>query len=209
MLERYGVGRPSLREALRILEDHGLIVMRSGPGGGPVVARPGSREFGRVASLFFQVGSTTLRELGEALEVIEPVMARQAAERLTPEGRLELLEHCDSARRAACDDNQAFEATDDFHRIVARLSANGVLRLVATAVRELYDDRVLGPVSQMQGRILGQFSQVLDAHDAIASAIVDRRSSDAEALMRQHIVDFTTRTARRYPELLDQVIVWT
>jgi GntR family transcriptional repressor for pyruvate dehydrogenase complex len=35
MLERFQVGRASLREALRILEVHGLISLRSGPGGGP------------------------------------------------------------------------------------------------------------------------------------------------------------------------------
>src|SRR6266540_3841108 len=49
MLARFGVGRPSLREALRILEDQGLIMLKPGPGGGPVVADLGSRQFGRIA----------------------------------------------------------------------------------------------------------------------------------------------------------------
>jgi len=38
MLERFGVGRGSLREALRILEINGLVVLKPGPKGGPVVA---------------------------------------------------------------------------------------------------------------------------------------------------------------------------
>ncbi|HJQ65972.1 MAG TPA: GntR family transcriptional regulator, partial [Gemmatimonadales bacterium] len=53
MLERYGVGRSSLREALRILETHGLIKIKPGPGGGPVVAAVNSKDFGRMASLYF------------------------------------------------------------------------------------------------------------------------------------------------------------
>jgi GntR family transcriptional regulator, transcriptional repressor for pyruvate dehydrogenase complex len=50
MLSRFGVGRASLREALRILEVHGLITIKPGPGGGPIVAAPTSRSFGRIAS---------------------------------------------------------------------------------------------------------------------------------------------------------------
>jgi len=38
MIERFQLGRGSVREALRILEVHGIIQLRSGPGGGPVVA---------------------------------------------------------------------------------------------------------------------------------------------------------------------------
>jgi DNA-binding FadR family transcriptional regulator len=37
LLERYQVGRTSLREALRVLEMQGLIVIRPGPGGGPML----------------------------------------------------------------------------------------------------------------------------------------------------------------------------
>ena len=38
MLARFGVGRASLREALRILENHGIIRIKPGPGGGVFVA---------------------------------------------------------------------------------------------------------------------------------------------------------------------------
>src|SRR5215204_5074996 len=45
MLERYDIGRSSLREALRILEVYGVITIKPGPGGGPVVRRLSSRDF--------------------------------------------------------------------------------------------------------------------------------------------------------------------
>ena len=59
MLEDYGVGRGSLREALRILEVHGLITMKPGRNGGPMVIEVGSRDYGRMSSLFFHLGGVT------------------------------------------------------------------------------------------------------------------------------------------------------
>ena len=40
LAEVFQVGRTTLREALRLLETHGVIIIRPGPGGGPVVRRP-------------------------------------------------------------------------------------------------------------------------------------------------------------------------
>src|SRR5215211_3941173 len=48
MLDRYRVGRASLREGLRILEIQGLITIKPGPGGGPMVATASSHDFGRM-----------------------------------------------------------------------------------------------------------------------------------------------------------------
>src|SRR5262245_29141890 len=84
MLRRYQVARASLREALRILETHGLIRIKPGPGGGPVVSNVSSADFGRMATLFFQVRDIRFGELVEARLILEPMMARLAAARQNP-----------------------------------------------------------------------------------------------------------------------------
>jgi DNA-binding FadR family transcriptional regulator len=209
MLARYGVGRPSLREALRILEDQGLIILKPGPGGGPVVAAMGTRDFGRIASLYFQTAGTTLRELGEALVVIEPVMARQAADRASEEGRSELRAHLDRVRHRATAEATLVAGTDEFHGMVAQLSGNGVLGLVATAVRGLYEERVLATIYAVHGPAYVESAEdTFDTHDAIAAAVLARRGARAESLMRAHVIDFVSRMEERFPELLDQVITW-
>ena len=92
MLVEYNVGRGSLREALRVLEVHGLIAMKPGPKGGPVVGEVTSSSFGRMASLYFQAGAMTFNELMEARTTLEPTLARLAAERRDPEGLRLLME---------------------------------------------------------------------------------------------------------------------
>ena len=55
MLEQYGVSRESLREGLRLLEAQGLISIRRGPGGGPIVGRVDPANFGRMSTLFYHL----------------------------------------------------------------------------------------------------------------------------------------------------------
>src|SRR4051812_2370456 len=71
MLQRYDVGRASLREGLRILEVYGLIWIKPGPGGGPVVADVSSLDFGRGASFFYHAVSATLHDLVESRVFVE------------------------------------------------------------------------------------------------------------------------------------------
>src|SRR5581483_8404116 len=63
MLRQYDVGRTTLREALRILEVQGLLTIRPGPGGGPVIAAAGSRGYARASSLYFQAGGVRLLDV--------------------------------------------------------------------------------------------------------------------------------------------------
>ena len=81
MLERFGVGRGSLREALRILEVNGLVVLKPGPRGGPVVAPFDPAHFGQMMTLHLQALGTTYRQLLDARVEYEAVLARMAAER--------------------------------------------------------------------------------------------------------------------------------
>lgn len=204
MLAEYGVGRASLREALRVLEVSGLITIKPGPGGGPVVAGVQAREFGRMASLFFQFGQMTFRELMEARLVVEPVMARLAAQRRDP-ALVEQLDRVIAVGEAVelDDDTEYLTASADFHELVAGMSGNRILDLMGSALLEIFHDRVRGmlfPVSRRSG--------VRDAHADIAEAIRAGDADRAEALMREHMVEYVNYARKRHPALLDEVVDW-
>jgi GntR family transcriptional repressor for pyruvate dehydrogenase complex len=79
MIDQFRVGRGSLREALRILETYGLISLRSGPGGGPVILNVSPEDVSRSFSLYLNLSGATIHELADARKVIDPLMARLAA----------------------------------------------------------------------------------------------------------------------------------
>ena len=204
MLKEYGVGRASLREALRVLEVNGLITVKPGPGGGPVVASVESREFGRMASLYFQMGGMTFRELMEARLVVEPMMARLASERRDPALVAELQEAVTTAGSVRLSDDVAYLSTSaDFHAVVARMSGNRILDLVGGALLEIFYDRVGGMLFPVSRR-----GAVCNAHASIAEAISVGNAELAETLMREHMVEYVEYAKRRHPALLDEVVDW-
>jgi GntR family transcriptional repressor for pyruvate dehydrogenase complex len=79
MLEQYGVGRESLREALRLLETQGLLTIKRGPGGGPIVSGVDPTYLARNAALYFHLSGATYEEVMHAWQVLEPAVAAQVA----------------------------------------------------------------------------------------------------------------------------------
>jgi DNA-binding FadR family transcriptional regulator len=201
MLQEYGVGRGSLREALRILEVHGLISIKPGPGGGPIVGQAQPEDFGRMATLFFQAGGMTFRELVEARLIMEPVMARLAAERRDPALLARLLTA--AGVMPIDDEDEYLRVSGDFHRLVAEMSGNGIVNLFSQSLYGIFRDRVSGIVFPKPRR-----KEVVNAHAAIAKAIEQGQPEEAEQLMYDHMVQYVAFVKRTHPTLMDEVIDW-
>src|SRR5215470_16076961 len=79
LVERFGVSRPSLREALRILEAEGLISVVRGMLGGVVVHEPDRRMTARTAALVLEARNVPLADVYEARTLLEPTAVRAIA----------------------------------------------------------------------------------------------------------------------------------
>ena len=204
MLRNYRVGRATLREALRLLEGQGLIWVKPGPGGGPVLGQLTPRHFGEMAKLHLQIAGATFGEVLQARLAIEPLMARLAATSQDPAGLDQLRAHITEVDQLDLGDDAAYqEMSRSFHATVASISGNRVLDLMGEALKEVYDSKV--PAAVMAKR---QRPEVREAHREIANAIFEGRGDDAERLMRDHMVQYGGWARRRNPSLFQDPVIW-
>lgn len=201
MLEKYQVGRASLREALRILEVQGIIAIRPGPGGGPMVAPFDSMNFARMMTLYLHLVGATYREVLEARIIMEPVMARLAAQRKEPGTVTQLQEFL--AKSEPSDETEYLMHTGGFHTLLSGLSGNRVLDLQGRGLKDIYADRIEGMVFPPEAR-----EGIVRDHQQVARAIIAGNAAKAEKLTRAHMEEFLFYSAARNPGVLDEVVQW-
>jgi GntR family transcriptional repressor for pyruvate dehydrogenase complex len=206
MLVRYGVARGSLREALRLLEFHGLIRIKPGAGGGPVVEPVRSADFGRMATMYFHVDGATMRELFEARLSLETEMAAYAARSRDPRLLAALRLNLEEAALldASNDSGTHSSAARGFHDIITGMTGNRILDLMSRAIKDIYVERVRDLEYPPETR-----RSIHHAHEQIVQAIVEGDDVQAGRLMRAHMVKYSERTVlTNMPGLLDEVIDW-
>ena len=164
MAAQYGVSRSSVREALRILEVQGLISLKPGPGGGPVVGVVEATYLARTESLYFHLAGATYRDLIATQAVLEPLCAAAAA--TNPERQAAMAPYVEGG---ALDDVDRYHRdTVAFHRAIYELAANPVLRLLTEAITQLVTSHVLASNDPVE-----LHADIVAEHADIAAAVAD------------------------------------
>ena len=203
MLKRYGVGRASLREALRILEVYGIIKIKPGPGGGPVIDSVDSADFSRASSFYLNVLGATLGDLLEARAALEPFMARIAAERITPERAKPMRDVLRLEREAEEDPEVKWgRAASAFHAEVAGMTGNPILDLLGRSLTGMLAERTR-PIFPP-----GERAATRRIHQRIAEAIINGSADEAARLSADHIEDLNATVVDLFPHLLNEPIEW-
>lgn len=204
MLARFGVGRASLREALRILETHGLVRIKPGPQGGPVVTEMTASDYGQTTTLYLHRIGATFRELVEARLVVEPVMARLAAERVTDD----LAERLKNATTLGWESVEASPdvwsgCSEAFHSVVAGATGNRVLDLYSMALVAIERHRLAPLFTDLDDR-----KKTLRVHDRIAKAVLAGDGDQAEHLTRRHMQALAKTWKANYANQMAGVVEW-
>lgn len=143
LVKQFGVSRPTLREAFRILESESLIVVRRGSRGGVLVSSPETSVAARNVGLLLQMSGATLADVYQARKVFEPAAAEMLARRATAAdiadlraAVVELAAMVDEgAEHADLDEWSA--ATFRFHDLILERGGNQTVALVGAVLREI------------------------------------------------------------------------
>ncbi|HEV7865620.1 MAG TPA: GntR family transcriptional regulator, partial [Acidimicrobiia bacterium] len=138
LVARYGVSRPTLREAFRILESELLIVVRRGVKGGALVQTPSIDVAARSAQALLQYRGATLADVHQARIMLEPPAAALLAEQRDP-AALEALISAHEQAQAAATDEEIRRLGGGFHRVVVEQAGNRTLTLLSAMVQQIID----------------------------------------------------------------------
>lgn len=202
LVQEFQVSPPSVREALRILENERLITVRRGNVGGAVVHRPRAEAVAYMLGLVLQSQRTGTADLRAALGGLQPLCAGLCASRRDRKRLVvpKLRATCDGMA-ASIDDVPAFERwSRQFHGDLIQQCGNETLVLVVGSLEELWSaqseawsyrvavaDESPDPELRKQGLL---------AHELITAAIDGGDVGRAEQLVRDHMSDpqiFTPR----------------
>jgi GntR family transcriptional regulator, transcriptional repressor for pyruvate dehydrogenase complex len=187
LARQFGVSRPTLREALRLLSSSHLVRASKGPGGGIFVAATPEEGIGRTVSAsvasMLQAQSITIDELLETRMLFEVPLVGLAAQRAGDEDVARLHALLAEAERRADDAQAVGEIDERLHRLISEIAGNRlaaafnawVVEVLQPPLRELVAPAVVEAV-------------IVEQHRDIVRAIERGDPAAAERAMREHLV---------------------
>ena len=134
----FAISRPTMREALRLLESEGLITISRGKHGG---ARVSAIDLGTAASqvgVFLQIAGTTLQDVWLARTIIEPPAAGLLAALRNPAAFADLDANIVAAREASQTDLIRYaDLSAEFSMLITRHCGNQTIHLLASLIYDI------------------------------------------------------------------------
>ncbi|WP_459975743.1 FadR/GntR family transcriptional regulator [Nocardioides pyridinolyticus] len=181
-----GVGRASIREALRVLAAQGLIQTTRGTSGGSTVRRVGHHDVIRMLSEDMEILASqhgcTVQEMEEVEELLEVSAAWLAATRRTPVQVEKLWSHIPDIAPGETPTASQIDTNLAFHYEIVEATGNRMLQLFAEPVSIVIHNHF-----RSRERDADYYQRVLEDHRRIAAAIEARDTSRARDEMQQHL----------------------
>jgi GntR family transcriptional repressor for pyruvate dehydrogenase complex len=184
----FGVSRPTLREALKLLASGNLIRASKGPGGGIFVAHTADEGMGRSLSdaiaMMLETGTVTLDELLEARLLLEVPLAGLAAYQPEAETLTTLREIVQREAAAGPNDSETYAAADmELHRALAAAAGNRMIQALTDWIFEVLQPSL---IEVLQPAIVQ--SAILEHHQALLAAVERGDPVRAERIMKDHLL---------------------
>jgi DNA-binding FadR family transcriptional regulator len=192
---QFGVSRPTLREAYRILESEGLISIMRGAKGGARVHSPNEAVAARYTGWVMQFRQTSLAEIYEARISLEAPCARFAAERRTRKDLERLNAAVEASAAAIGDPTLCARRQLEFHALVVDVSGNRALHLLSNMIDVILDraDEQFAAETNGTATVEKLWEREQRGHVKLVGLIDQRDGAGAENLWRAHLDESAKR----------------
>jgi GntR family transcriptional regulator, transcriptional repressor for pyruvate dehydrogenase complex len=193
LVQNYGVGRSSVREALRMLESKGII--RSA-GNGSFVVATFANALNNSIDFLLSVDEADYGELFEVRRILEGEAAALAASRRLDD-EIEQMQREIDAMAGGLDSEEAFIMADlGFHLVIAEASRNRLILHLMHAIRALLQRSLMSSY-----HIPGSPEGAVEMHRLLLESIKAKKPEEARQLMQEHVSrverDITHRGKRK------------
>ena len=183
LAKQFNVSRQTVREALRILELSGLIVVKKGFGGGTVIKNNIS---GRIVSLLsdaFRMEKVSADEFTAARLTIERAIFNEAVDNADDRDIENLRKNIDRAKNLIAKNEMAADLNFEFHSLLADASKNKVFIILERAVNAIPHD-----IRSRRTADIKTSETAVRAHEKILGALVRKEREKAISLLERHIL---------------------
>lgn len=195
LLKQFQVSRPTLREALRVLESEGLIQLGRGSRKGATVLAPSIKTAAKYGALYLATQGTTIGEVHQVRTLIEPSMVAVLATKPTKEA-IQAFRNCAEQQRKAIeakDYSAAVSALDSMHQLMIRYTDNRALSLLAGVLGNMpamaYRQPLLAGSLATRRAFQRRTEVSVKAHGELVELIAARKPAKAEKFWRDYMVD--------------------
>lgn len=195
---RFNVARSSLRQALKVLESLGVITQKIGDGS--YLNRDTSTILSVSMDFLFLLDDVSVHELAELRMLMEPGLARLAAQRATPDDIVTLRHSVYDLERSSGDPMKLVSADLLFHRSIFQASKNRAASGMFHTIHRAMANMIL-----MTSQLV-ELEHTLSFHKPILEAIEQKDGDRAANLMAEHLRDASELLIRRHAETQKQVL---
>ena len=198
--QMFNISRGTLREALRVLEQKGLIEIKLGVGGGSVVKTVNADQISESLGLLIRSQKVSLNHLADFREDVEGIVAANAASTNTPDHIRDLKNLLAEARecveQGSSRRNEFIEIDKQIHMSLAEIAGNPIYTSVLHSIHEnihRYYDRFL---SMEKKELQQNYADLCDIIQAVEIGDEDQ----ARKVAQNHVKRFNRYMKRREKE---------
>lgn len=184
--ENFRVSRGTLREALRVLEQKGLIEIRLGVGGGAFVREAATSPASESLALLLRRHGASTKDLSEFRKNLESEIAALAAKRANDadlEDLKSLLAEMEKSLSDPFDSEHVLEVDHLIHLALGKITGNRVYRTIQTTIHENIEPYFDRYVPRNIETLTGNYDDLC----RVAEAIGKKDAEKAREAMRKHL----------------------